>query len=57
MLQVASENGIFICRCPAKNIPTVIFAFTTDKEKFAIEKVLQQGFALNIYRILNRSGR
>lgn len=57
MLQVASENGIFICGSPAKNIQTVIFAFTTDKEKFAIEKVLQQGFALNIYRILNRSGR
>lgn len=57
MLQVASENGIFICRCPAKNIQTVIFAFTTDKEKFAIEKALQQGFALNIYCILNRSGR
>ena len=57
MLQVSSENGIFICGCPAKNIPTVIFAFTTDKEKFAIEKVLQQGFALNIYCILNRSGR
>lgn len=57
MLQAASENGIFICGCPEKNIQTVIFAFTTDKEKFAIEKVLQQGFALNIYRILNRSGR
>lgn len=35
----------------------LFFAFTTDKEKFAIEKVLQQGFALNIHRILNRSGR
>ena len=57
MLQAASENSIFICGSPAKNIQTVIFVFTTDKEKFAIEKVVQQGFDLNIYRILNRSGR
>lgn len=57
MLQAASENGIFICGSPAKNMQTVIFAFTTDKEKFAIDKALQQGLALNIYCILNRSGR